>query len=49
MMNLINGFHVARVLYVAAKLYIADLVKDGPLRAPISPRKPAWTGLRSIA
>lgn len=30
MMNLINGFHVARVLYVAAKLHIADLVKDGP-------------------
>ena len=29
MMNLINGFHVARVLYVAAKLRIADLVKDG--------------------
>jgi O-methyltransferase domain/Dimerisation domain len=30
MLNLINGFHVARVLYVAAKLHIADLVKDGP-------------------
>ena len=29
MLNLINGFHVARVLYVAAKLQIADLVKDG--------------------
>ena len=28
MLNLINGFHVARALYIAARLGLADLVKD---------------------
>ena len=29
MLNLINGFHVARALYIAARLQLADLVRNG--------------------
>lgn len=30
MLRMISGFRVARAIYIAAKLGLADLLKDGP-------------------